>query len=358
MHNFSPDACHDALMKSRKPLLAFDLDADYDAWKKQVKEKFTELLGDDPEAVDLNLEIEWEQETDAFYERRFLFTSEAHTTVPCHLLIPKTGKAPFPLVICLQGHSTGMHISLGRTVYEGDEQFAKSGDRDFALQIIKEGYAALVIEQRGFGERKCGREKFLWKNTTCEHPAMAALLLGRTLLRERAWDVSRAIDAVSGFPELDMDKISIMGNSGGGTTSYYAACLEPRIKAVMPSCSVCSFDDSITMRNHCVCNYVPKMAKYMDMGEMACMIAPRPLIIVAGAEDKGFHLEGTKKVYEVIKKIYAKEGAPENCKLIIGPEGHRFYADLSWPTFRELFLGKGGKQEDAQKSCTQSAGSR
>ena len=82
------------------------------------------------------------------------------------------------------------------------------------------------------------------------------------------------------------------------------------------------------------------MAKYMDMGEIACLIAPRPLIVVAGEKDHGFLYPGVQKVYKVIEQIYAKEGAPDNCKLVTGPEGHRFYADLSWGVFRKYFMGE------------------
>ncbi|MDD6308754.1 MAG: alpha/beta hydrolase family protein [Clostridia bacterium] len=335
---FSPDICHEYILSNQKPLLAFDPDAEYDVWKKQVQEKFTELLGDTPEKVGLNITVEWEKESDTFVERRIIFDTEPMASVPCHLLLPKNGKKPYPVVICLQGHSTGMHISLGRAQYEGDENAIKAGDRDFALQIVREGYAALVLEQRGFGERKCNRDKFLWKQTTCEHPAMVALLMGRTILRERAWDVSRAIDMLETIPEIDKERIGLMGNSGGGTVTYYTACLDPRIKVAMPSCSVCSFESSIIMRRHCDCNYVPQMAKYMDMGEMACMIAPRPLVVVAGAKDEGFLLEGVQKVYRVIEQIYQKAGAPENCKLIIGAEGHRFYSKPSWEVFRKYFV--------------------
>lgn len=349
MYTFSPDVCHEEYLRETPPLLAFDPEADYGVWKEKVRERFLDLMGDDPVQVDPRIAVEWEKETKEYMERRFVFDTELFASVPCHLLIPKKGKAPYPLVICLQGHSTGMHISLGNPIYEGDEEVVSGGDRDFALQAVREGYAALTIEQRGFGERKCNREKYLWRDTTCEHPAMVALLMGRTLLRERAWDVSRAIDVIETFPEIDKDKIALMGNSGGGTATYYTACLEPRIKTAMPSCSVCAFERSIVLRRHCDCNYVPRMAKYMDMGEMACMIAPRPLIIVAGEKDPSFRIDGTKKIYEVVKQIYEKEGAPENCKLIIGPEGHKFYPALCWPTFRELFLGKGGKQEDEKE---------
>ena len=57
---------------------------------------------------------------------------------------------------------------------------------------------------------------------------MSAIILGRTLIGERAWDVMRAIDVLSYFKELDLDVIT--GNSGGGTASFYSACLDERIK--------------------------------------------------------------------------------------------------------------------------------
>lgn len=226
---------------------------------------------------------------------------------------------------------------MGRSIYDGDDELISGGDRDFAKQIVKEGYAALVLEQRGFGERKS--EAFLKfepkADTTCWHVAMTAILMGRTLIGERVWDISRAIDMLCTLPYIDSEKIAVMGNSGGGTATYYAACMDERIKVVMPSCSVCTYEDSIIAGRHCTCNYIPNIAKYVDMGDLACLIAPRPLIVVAGEKDHGFHIEGTKKAYDTIQKIYSRMGAKDNCRLVIGPEGHRFYADQSWPVFNE-----------------------
>ena len=47
-----------------------------------------------------------------------------------------------------------------------------------------------------------------------------------------------------------MENIICMGNSGGGTTTFYVGCLEPRVKYVMPSCSVCTYEDSIGAMEH------------------------------------------------------------------------------------------------------------
>ena len=47
--------------------------------------------------------------------------------------------------------------------------------------------------------------------------ATGTYLTGRTIIGERCWDVSRAIDVVeANFPMIDMGRICVMGNSGGG----------------------------------------------------------------------------------------------------------------------------------------------
>lgn len=344
MNKFSPDICHENALRNVKPKLAFDETAPYEPWRDAVKEKLTELLGDMPERVPLNLQIEWEKEHDTFIEKRIVFDSEEDTSVPCHLWVPKNAKKPCPVIICLQGHSNGMHTSMGRKLYPTD---VEGGDRDFAVQIVNEGYAALVLEQRAFGERFT--EKSLVSNdapelrkiqmqtrTSCFYPSLTALLVGRTLLGERVWDISRAIDAIAEFPELDYDRVACMGNSGGGTATYYAACMDERIKIAIPSCAICTFIESIGIIRHCSCNYIPNMAKYFDMGELAACVAPRKLLMVSGEQDNGFFIKGARDAYAVIEKIYAKAGCPDNCKLVVGPLGHRFYADPTWKIFAEM----------------------
>lgn len=339
MNKFSPDTYHEYLLRNIKPELSFDENADYDTWRKAVKEKLLELIGDLPEEkVPSNVQVEWEMDHKDYKEIRFTFDTEPEMSVPCHLLIPYSIKKPCPVVICLQGHTTGMHVSLGRIKFAADEESAGKGDRDFALQIVKEGYAALVMEQRGFGERVSPHSisRSPHYRTACHNPTMVAFLLGKTMIGERVWDVSRAIDALSFFPEIDMDRIACMGNSGGGTATYYAACLEERIKIAMPSCSICNFEESIGIMHHCSCNYIPKMAKYLNMGDIACLIAPRKLVDVCGMTDTGFLIKGSLDAYDTIKKIYKKAGCEENCTLVVGEGGHRFYAEQGWKAFNEL----------------------
>ena len=336
MDAFAPELCHDPLIDTAPRVLAFTPDADFAGWQAELGAVLRRLVGVTPEPVPLDMRVEYELEHDEFTERRFLFTAEAHADVPCHLLIPKAKRAPHPVVICLQGHSTGMHISLGRPKYEGDEQ-SIAGGRDFALRAVREGYAALVLEQRCFGEREDRRptERRPLHNR-CHHASLTALLLGRTMIGERTWDVSRAIDALAAFPEVDLACIACMGNSGGGTTTFYAACLDPRIRVVMPSCAVCTYQDSIGRIDHCHDNYLPGALQYFDMGDLAGLIAPRPLIVVAGKDDPIFPRHGVKESFDSIQRIYEKAEAPDNCRLVVGNGGHQFYPDDAWPVFHEL----------------------
>lgn len=304
---------------------------DFSAWQAAAREKLEKMLGLPFERCEDQFRIESETECAEYTEYRLAFHTEAHFEMAACLRIPKGAEKP-PVVICLQGHSTGMHISLGQPIYEGDEKSINGGDRDFAVQIVKKGYAALAMEQRGFG--LCGGTE---KGPACYQPAMSAILMGRTLLGERVWDVSRAIDMLEAhFPQVDAGRVALMGNSGGGTATIYAAALEPRITAAMPSCAFCGYEASIGVQYHCSCNYVPGIMKEFDMGDLAGMIAPRPLVVVSGQNDTIFPLESAKAEFAVVEKYYALAGAPDMCRHVVGPEGHRFYAALGWPVFDEL----------------------
>lgn len=311
------------------------------AWQEKVRQRLLERLGLPFEVCEPSLKVEWTHDKDGYTETRFVFNSERDVSVPCHLLLPKAGTgARFPLVICLQGHSKGMHISLGNPIYEGDEETI-AGDRDFARQAVRLGFAALAIEQRGFGESG-GTPK----GPDCQQIAMQALLLGRTLVGERVWDVQRAIDVVGQtFEMVDMDRIAIMGNSGGGTVTIYAAAIEPRIAAAMPSCAVCGYLPSIGAQVHCTCNYVPGIMEDLDMAELAGLVAPRPLVIVNGRDDQIFPLWSAREQHEIARdKYYAKVDAQGNIRHVIGNAGHRFYAEEGWQTFKDVTGWEGAKR--------------
>lgn len=330
------ELCHDILVQKIVPKLAYTKECDYTEWKDTLKEKFYELTGlnDIPEnTCPLNIQIEWEEDKGTHKMLRFTFDSEVGETVPCYLLIPNTGKEKYPVAIVLQGHTTGFHLSIGE-YKEGDERYLEKRNNEFAIQAVQNGFIALAIEQRGLGERKPLKGNRLPKNN-CQYASRTALEMGRTILAERVWDVHRAIDTLSAFPKCDLDKILITGNSGGGTASYYAACYDERIQLCVPSCSFSPYKESILSIAHCACNYIPSAFKYFDMQDLACMIAPRKLVVITGKEDTIFPIEGVRRGFETVKAIYERNHAGENCRIIETPKDHWWCEDIVWPAIQE-----------------------
>lgn len=338
MKEINSDLCHLGVISQAERRLGFSPDAPFDAWKVQIREKFEELLGIDrirKNACDLNVEVEEEVQMEGYLRIRFTFESENGAIVPCYLLIPDdAGEKHYPIAITLQGHSSGFHNSVGILKAEKEREYQL--DRGmFGVQAVENGYACLCIEQRGMGEsrskfRPCGAH-------ICVHTAMTAIQLGRTVIGERAWDVSRAIDALKFFEArgLDLEHILITGNSGGGTTSFYAACLDERIGFSAPSCSFCSYEASILSVHHCECNYIPNIMNWFEMQDLSCLIAPRPFTVITGREDTTFPPEGVRSAFETVKEIYRAAGAPDACRLIETPKGHWWCKDIVWSAINE-----------------------
>ena len=316
------------VLKQTKPTMRKTPDEDLTAWQEKARKKLVKLTGlENYENCEHNFILEYKKSFDDFDEYRFIFQSEPNYTVPCHLCVPHIENPP--LMICLQGHSTGMHVSLGR-LKDGDDAEDIEGERDFMPHSVKRGYAALVLEQRCFGERG-GTPR-----PNCHQASMVALITGRTTIAARVWDIMTAIDVIAEqFSDIvDTDKIYCMGNSGGGTATIYATEIDTRIKGAIPSCAFCSFVDSIGDKSHCECNYIPNIARYFDMADICGLIAPRPLVIVNGKDDGIFPLIPAQNEFNILKEIYYNSS--ENCRHVVGNEGHRFYAEPSFTEFKEI----------------------
>ncbi len=328
--SFSPSVHHRHLMDTLDPSLAYRGD-DFGPWQNKLRRKVRQLVGDMPEErVPLNVRSLWKRHHPLGSIEKIVFTSETCADVPAFICLPENADPPYTFFICLQGHSTGMHNSIGVARDDNTESIDVPGDRDFGIGCMARGIAALCIEQRSFGER---RERVQQKTSShgCHDATMHAFMLGRTLLGERVYDVDRGIDYLLSRDDVHPGRIGVMGNSGGGTISLFASALLPRIAYAMPSCYFCTFRDSIMSIYHCADNYVPGLLKYAEMADVMGLFAPRPVVLVAGKDDGIFPVAGVREAFDHLKNIYTAAGAPDRCHLVIGNGGHRFYAQEAWP---------------------------
>ena len=327
---FSPSLNHRYVMDNTTQSPAYD-GGDVAAWQDSLRPKVEELLGmPDGDRVPLDVRSLWKRVHPLGAIEKLVFTSEPYADVMGYLCLPKDAKKPYPFFVCVQGHSSGVHNSIAVDQEDETTPIEVDGDRDFGLGCMRSGVAALCIEQRSFGVRGESHQERV-STHGCHDATMHALMLGRTLLGERVFDVDRALDYLETRDDVDWSRVGVMGNSGGGTVSTFAAAILPRITFAMPSCYFCTFRDSIMSIYHCADNYVPGLYKYAEMADVLGLFAPRPVVVVAGQHDQIFPIGAVHEAFGKLKEIYAAAGAEDRCHLVVGPEGHRFYSDLAWP---------------------------
>ena len=217
--NFQPKEQHKSLFKRLVPSLKWDGVAPSDEVKARYRAKLSELLGMDTfEKCSSKLEILRDRELFGNRCISFAVQTEENYFANCHLMVPMESDKPLPLCVCLQGHVSGAHLSLGIEKFPYDDVYLGEEELDFCIQAVKNGYIALAIEQRCFGENGGNPENGA---TECSHPAHVALMMGRTVIGERVWDVQRVLDAMeTNFPDAFTYEGSVlMGMSGGGTAT-------------------------------------------------------------------------------------------------------------------------------------------
>lgn len=250
-----------------------------------------------------------------------------------------------PVMICLQGTNSGSHLSWGEVRMPSDPVKIANGG-DYARQAAARGYIAICLEQSCFGEREERHIKPRSTSPTID-TANHALLLGRSLLGERATDVSSLMDWLVGGDAdrdlglfMDTQRIFIMGNSAGGSTALYAAALDRRIAGVLASGCVGFIRDTIARRrDDSAQNVVPGILNWLEMDDIVGLVAPRPLLSISGVHDHIFPYAGVAAVVESARCIYQALGAESNLAAASAEGLHRFYPEVAWPAFERLVGG-------------------
>jgi pimeloyl-ACP methyl ester carboxylesterase len=232
-----------------------------------------------------------------------------------------------PAVICLHG--------LGGN---------KEGLSSYLEELARRGFIGVALDARYHGDRAGNLTKAMAEafRTGKEHP----------YLWDTVWDTWRVMDYLQTRPDVDRDRLGVMGISLGGHTAWMVSA-DPRVKVAVPCISVCSwrwqlehqgytqrvqnlqaaFDSVRDQMGEPEVNrkvvaaawerWMPGVPMEFDCQDVLAAFAPRPLLIIGGDSDPVAPLEGAKVAFAVIEPAYARAGASDRLRINIADHsGH------------------------------------
>lgn len=335
----SIDSLYRGMIQSTQPAMGYARKGakSLAAWQKALRAKLLELLAIEGKPRPAPT-LRWVEsaECDGYTRRRGYLLAADGLAVPLFALEPNP-RPPGRMGFCIaaHGHGPGKAIPAGIAVDENARKLIVEGQRDYAVQAVQRGFISVVPDFRGFGELMLSDDVAGNKGDSCTKLSLRGMHLGKPLLGQRVSDVMQLVDWALSRDDVDPRRVLITGNSGGGTMSLFAAACDGRISAAAPSCYFSTFADSILSIYHCACNFVPGLQAQAEMSDLAGLIAPRPMLIIAGTKDTIFPIDAVRAGFAAAKRIYADAGAPDHVELYEGDGGHRYYSARAWNFFHE-----------------------
>lgn len=289
---------------------------DAEGYVRDVREKIQQCFGPWPEKTPLNARVTGVVDRDAYKIEKVIFESRPNFPVTANLYLPKGAKGPAPGVVGSCGHSlTGK---------------AEPAYQSFAQGLARQGYAVLIFDPIGQGERLqyvTGELKPRRGVGVSEHlfAGNQQFLVGEFLGAWRAWDGIRALDYLLSRPEVDPRHVGITGNSGGGTMTTWLCGVEPRWTMAAPSCFVTTFRRNLENELPADTEQCPPrvLGLGLDHSDFIAAMAPKPVILL-GKEKDFFDARGIEEAHARLRQLYKLLGAEENTGLFIGPTPHGY----------------------------------
>lgn len=289
--------------------------ADWAKRRAHILAHMQEVMGPLPAAdrkVPLDVQTVEETKTDKFIRRKVTIAVEKGDRLPAFLLIPRDAKAKSAAVLCL--HPTNPALGKKVVVGEGPKE-----DRAYALHLAELGYVTLAPDYLNSGD---------YKYDTYKNGYASATMKG-------IWNHMRCIDFLQSLPEVDPERIGVIGHSLGGHNSMFVAVFDERIKCVVSNCGFCSFrtymKGDLTGWSHD--GYMPRIRTVFErkpekmpfeFTEVVAALAPRAFLASAPIKDSNFDVDGVKECIAAAKPVYGLLGAGDKLSANYPDCGHDF----------------------------------
>src|ERR1022692_4766673 len=239
--------------------------------------------------------------------KKITYLAENRDRVPAYLFIPTARSGKFAAVLCL--HQT---TRIGKAEPAG---LGGNPNLSYAAELAALGYVTLAPDYPNFGE---------YTFDPYDNGYTSATMKG-------IWNHIRAIDLLISLPDVDPDRIGVIGHSLGGHNALFVAAFDNRIAAVVSSCGFTSFakykGGDLTGWSHS--GYMPLIASVygadpammpFDFSGVLAAIAPRPVFINAPARDTNFELTGVDDSVRAAQAVFTRIFARPDAILVRHPD--------------------------------------
>jgi len=306
--------------RRRKAWVKIETQQDLLRVQQQIREHLFAMIGGLPsEKTPLHARTTGTIQMEGFHIEKLIYESLPHVYVTALVYVPEDARKRHPGVLVPSGHSAN-----GKAYYQA-----------LCQRLAQRGYVVISWDPIGQGERSqfwdAKNHKSRYNLICAEHAVLGnlAYLAGTNLARWEIWDGIRAVDYLLTRPDVDPERISITGTSGGGFQASHIAALDPRIKVAAPSCYITALPMRIYNRIFKDPDSDPEQDLYgmisneVDHPGLLLMMYPRPVFVAAAVLDF-FPIEGTHKTFDEIQRLYAKFGHADRIATREGYHGHQF----------------------------------
>lgn len=342
--NLSPQKMFSALAERNRP--KFQFSGEFAAWKAAAKPAVIATLGSTPESVpsDPELTLEWEDR--GIVKRRYLIDVGPNISAVLQVNFPK-GLRPGetrPAILCWHGHGAfGKDPVMGNA---GNPEVARDialHNYDYGQQMAQHGFITYGIDWMGCGERSDSRKPHFLNTAAgrdwCNLYYLHATMLGTSSLAINLAHGRAATDFVCSLPEVDGDRLGVMGLSGGGTMTVWSALTDDRFKVAEVIC----YSDlwalfGIRDINYCGSQVAPGLYALVDLPDLQGLIAPTPLLVDIGAYDTCFQPDNAMECHRQLKHIYKAADAADRLHLDLFPGDHAWGGRKSLEFFSKYLI--------------------
>jgi len=253
-----------------------------------LRSNLRKLLGDFPPKNDLQVRVTSRGQFTKFDIERVILMSEPTIQVPAFMILPKNLQSPESIVLYLDDEK---------------DECLRNG---LAEYFVSKNMGILGVDVRGTGDTKYAEEFEL---------ATDSLMLARSLIGQRIWDVVRSIDFLyERFPQKRI-KIGILGNGVPGLLAILSAALDDRIHFTIANQTLLSFKSLVLERQTFPASlFLFDILKFFDLPQIAIALAPRPLAISNPVNGLGYPVfqERLEHEFGCTRSAYEKFEAEDN----------------------------------------------